>query len=317
MTLAAPKQSLLRSSGSVRLNRIALAQQRNRRNLTKPRPVGQSREGFVRVLLTLRVRIRHAERDEYTTNFVRSQGLNHNKRMAANSFTTDGYLLLRSVVGPGERARLLRAIAAAESNDGVRQRRGATYAIRDLLWSSTDLRDALMDIGIDQLVSDAIGRNAFPIDAMLFDKHADANWTGPGHQDLVMPVAGEVFEDGFEGWVMRRNGVYVELPAAALSDIVAARIHLDDAPAENGALAVVPGSHTRGRLRDSDLAGIALSEYTVCDALAGDVLLMRPLLVHCSSPARDPGHRRVLHVVYATREPGKLVRWRETIETTK
>jgi len=32
---------------------------------------------------------------------------------------------------------------------------------------------------------------------------------------------------------------------------------------------------------------------------AGGLLLMRPLLLHASSPARRPGHRRVIHLEYA------------------
>jgi len=55
-----------------------------------------------------------------------------------------------------------------------------------------------------------------------------------------------------------------------------------------------------------------------CLTARGGALLMRPLLLHASSPARVPGHRRVLHLEFAaeplpaglewygtrTREPG-------------
>jgi hypothetical protein len=40
--------------------------------------------------------------------------------------------------------------------------------------------------------------------------------------------------------------------------------------------------------------------------------LMRPLLLHASSPARQPGHRRVIHLEYASEAlPGGL-QWYET-----
>ena len=39
-----------------------------------------------------------------------------------------------------------------------------------------------------------------------------------------------------------------------------------------------------------------------CVAGAGDVLILRPLLLHRSSPSRGEGQRRVLHVVYGTQE---------------
>jgi len=38
----------------------------------------------------------------------------------------------------------------------------------------------------------------------------------------------------------------------------------------------------------------------VCVARAGDVLLMRPLLVHASSAASQANHRRVVHLDYAS-----------------
>lgn len=45
-------------------------------------------------------------------------------------------------------------------------------------------------------------------------------------------------------------------------------------------------------------------------ALASAQLLMRPLTLHRSSPSQDPGHRRVLHVVYAARPPNSGLKWR-------
>jgi hypothetical protein len=40
-----------------------------------------------------------------------------------------------------------------------------------------------------------------------------------------------------------------------------------------------------------------------CLARTGEALLMRPLLLHASSVAKEPRHRRVLHVVYYAGAP--------------
>ena len=49
------------------------------------------------------------------------------------------------------------------------------------------------------------------------------------------------------------------------------------------------------------------TEPVVCDAAAGDALIMCPLLLHASSPADAPRHRRVLHIEYTgTDLPGGL-----------
>jgi ectoine hydroxylase-related dioxygenase (phytanoyl-CoA dioxygenase family) len=92
--------------------------------------------------------------------------------------------------------------------------------------------------------------------------------------------------------------------------MVALRIHLDDCPAANGALAVIPGSHLQGKLGDVALGELPRDGYVPCEAAAGDVLAMRPLLVHRSSPAEVPARRRVVHVVYAAGQPGEKVRWK-------
>ncbi len=152
------------------------------------------------------------------------------------------------------------------------------------------------------------GSPAFPINVTYFDKNADANWKVPGHQDLMMPVEREVAEPGFSGWNRKLGVVYVEPPAEVLSNLVALRVHLDACSAANGALAVVPESHRRGKLRDADITAIPSDDFTICDAAAGDILLMKPLLVHRSSQGTEPSHRRVLHIVYATEQPGKNLR---------
>jgi hypothetical protein len=185
-----------------------------------------------------------------------------------------------------------------------------SHAARNLLWDRPQLRETLRALGLDTLAGQALGRAALPINALLLDKTAGSNWKVPGHQDLMMPVAREEPEAGFTGWCTKGGVVHVEPPVEVLAGLVALRIHLDDCPRSNGALAVVPGSHRRGKLRDAALAEFPLEAFTACQAVAGDVLAMKPLLVHRSSPAESPGHRRVLHVVYASDEPGHLVRWK-------
>jgi hypothetical protein len=44
---------------------------------------------------------------------------------------------------------------------------------------------------------------------------------------------------------------------------------------------------------------------------AGGVVVMRPLILHASSPAVSPSHRRVVHLEYAAEDlPGGLA-WHE------
>jgi hypothetical protein len=94
------------------------------------------------------------------------------------------------------------------------------------------------------------------------------------------------------------------------NEAYAARNLLWELPETAILLADVPGSHLGGKLRGAQISAIPAERYTICAAAAGDVLLLKPLIVHRSSPADVPAHRRALHVVDAAAHPGAAVRWK-------
>jgi ectoine hydroxylase-related dioxygenase (phytanoyl-CoA dioxygenase family) len=112
-----------------------------------------------------------------------------------------------------------------------------------------------------------------------FDKSAGANWFVPWHQDRA--------EDG------------QERPVRQLERTVALRIHLDDCDENNGPLEVIPGSHIAGRLdADAIAARTGTTAPLLCLTVRGDIVAMRPLLIHRSQRARIPAARRVIHLEY-------------------
>jgi ectoine hydroxylase-related dioxygenase (phytanoyl-CoA dioxygenase family) len=79
------------------------------------------------------------------------------------------------------------------------------------------------------------------------------------------------------------------------------RLHLDDCDESNGALQVIPGSHQAGRLDPDAIAQCRIQKLpTICAVARGGAVLMRPLLLHSSSTAREPKHRRVVHLEFAS-----------------
>jgi hypothetical protein len=75
---------------------------------------------------------------------------------------------------------------------------------------------------------------------------------------------------------------------------------IDDCGDSNGPLRVIPPSHTAGQLSAVDIERPrAETREFVCRARRGDILVMRPLLLHASTAAVAAGHRRVLHIEYA------------------
>jgi Phytanoyl-CoA dioxygenase (PhyH) len=135
--------------------------------------------------------------------------------------------------------------------------------------------------GLLDLAGRLLGRPAQLTRLQAFDKSPAANWFVPWHQDRA--------EDGLERDV------------ATLERTLALRVHLDDCDESNGPLEVVPGSHIHGRLdADATAAMVATKPSRVCLAVRGDIVAMRPLLLHRSQRARVPAARRVVHMEFVT-----------------
>jgi hypothetical protein len=210
-------------------------------------------------------------------------------------FSRRGFVVCAQAVAPHRLGHLWRVVASKLDAPAAKQRRGETYAVRNLLSGRPALVPVLASLGIDRIAESALGVAVVALDATFFDKNAGANWTVPSHQDVIMPaVAAPADSQTF----VRFGATYAEAPEQVLRSLVAIRIHFDDCPPDNGALAVVPGSHHR-RMEAADLAALGPDAFVVCPCRAGDVLVMSPLLVHRSSPATQPNHRKVLHVVYS------------------
>jgi ectoine hydroxylase-related dioxygenase (phytanoyl-CoA dioxygenase family) len=138
-----------------------------------------------------------------------------------------------------------------------------------------------------------------PVRAILFDKSPEVNWLVPWHQDLSLAVRERCDVPGFGPWSLKDGLPHVQPPAAWLEAMLTIRLHLDDAGKENGALRVLPGSHRRGKLDGETIARLRESIAEECiDAAAGDVFLMRPLLLHASGRSSSGRRRRVLHIEY-------------------
>jgi ectoine hydroxylase-related dioxygenase (phytanoyl-CoA dioxygenase family) len=158
------------------------------------------------------------------------------------------------------------------------------------------------ELMLDRIAEDALGGAAFPIDAVFFDKRSDANWAVPAHQDVVIPVPFSADLAGVRNLRHRHGLTYGEPTDHVLQELVALRVHFDDAGPENGALSVVHGSHSLGRLSGAEILRIPSESYTQYDCRAGDVLLLKPLAVHRSGRSILPTHRRVLQILYAPRD---------------
>lgn len=104
---------------------------------------------------------------------------------------------------------------------------------------------------------------------------------------------------GYGPWSIKDETPHVQPPLALLEKMMTMRLHLDETPAENGALKVVAGSHRLGRICSEQIPDLTSDSVVTCACRAGDILLMSPLLLHSSSRSMVPQHRRVIHVEFA------------------
>ena len=187
---------------------------------------------------------------------------------------------------------------------------GSAYGGRNLL-ALPEVRNLAAEHAIRALIEPIVGRTAIPVRALFFDKTPEANWPVLWHQDLTIAVAERHDLEGWGPWSIKAGIPHVESPPSLLAAMLTIRLHLDDCHAGNGPLRVIPGSHTLGRLSRERIQAIRQStDETTCLAPEGSALLMRPLLLHASSPAKAPAHRRVLHIEFAREDAlPALLKW--------
>ena len=214
---------------------------------------------------------------------------------------TDGFTVLPRVFAP-ERVDLIvdeltTALNAPVSVGRIQSETGTLYAARNIL----TLWPAAADVWREPVLSDALVHILGPdfglVRTLFFDKPPRQSWTLPWHKDLTVAVRDNQLPSIHFRRPTQKAGVpHAEAPQELLERMLTVRIHLDDVTAENGPLKVIPGSHRSGKmLPNGDVPA------TTILANRGDVLLMRPLLAHCSGHAHPETwrHRRILHLEFA------------------
>ena len=216
-----------------------------------------------------------------------------------NAVATDGFTIVEAVLSRLTVNRLLSALEQVGDTGSIRKR-GGIFAVRNLLDISPEVRELADSESIRALVEPVLGTHFFPVRGILFDKIPGANWKVPWHQDVTIAVQQRVETKGFGPWSMKAGVLHVQPPVEVLEHMISVRVPLDPCGEENGALRVLPGSHHCGRIPEQAIAAMRETPDIVCAVGVGGALLMRPLLLHASSPSKVPGHRRVVHLDFAS-----------------
>lgn len=181
---------------------------------------------------------------------------------------------------------------------------------RDLLQHAW-CRDLVARLREGLCAARVLDEDAVAVQCTVFRKSEARNWKVALHQDLSIPVAQRIAHPALSGWSLKQDRHFVQPPTTLLERALAVRLHLDACGAGDGPLRVVPGSHRHGRLSLETARGLRAAHGEVeCTARPGDLLIMRPLLLHASSKAVQPsGRRRVLHFLFGPRDPGFGLCW--------
>lgn len=225
----------------------------------------------------------------------------------AAAIERDGFALRADVVDDATITAVLAACQSAAEHTIARQ--GRVYARRNLL-ELAEVRRLAESQSLRPLVETVLGPSACVVRALLFDKVPGANWHVGWHQDLIIPVQERTDVPGFGPWTVKAGQPHVKPPTEVLTKMLTLRVHLDDAPLENGPLKLIPGSHRHGELEANEVKQRIEERLPFVAACArGSVLAMRPLTLHASSPADQVSHRRVLHLEYAGGALPSGLRW--------
>jgi len=216
----------------------------------------------------------------------------------AGQLAADGFALVRGVYSLEDCHRLgrelLAVLAACKDEASALRRNGVVYGARNLLHLFPAASELWRRPALENVLLEVLGPKCGLVRGLFFDKPPGANWSLPWHRDFTIAV----HEHGPIGGAFcnptTKAGVpHVEAPDEVLRQMLTLRIHLDAVTTDNGPLEVLPGSHAN---RDAN----PNREPVRILAAAGDVLAMRPLLMHASgeSVPGGPPHRRVIHLEF-------------------
>lgn len=160
------------------------------------------------------------------------------------------------------------------------------------------------------LAGTILGSKPSIVRVIFFDKSSYKNWFVTWHQDKTIALNNKVEAAGWGPWSFKDKTHHVQPPLEVLNKMVTFRLHLDDANENNGCLKVIPKSHKLGILSHPEITEVVnTQEPHLCEVKKGDLMLMKPLIIHSSSKSVIPDHRRVVHIEYSNYQLPENLKW--------
>ena len=231
----------------------------------------------------------------------------HKIELAENGFT-----IVDNIYAIQEIAQILLTIDQADKTKETFRKSADLFAIRQFLREIPETTNLVFNDKLKEAIRQLFGDNYFVVKSIYFDKPETSNWYVPYHQDLTISVDKKVALENFGPWTTKQNQFAVQPPLDLLENIYTIRIHLDDTDENNGALRVIPKSHSKKIYRPETIDWTTETE-TTCNVKQGGIMMMKPLLLHSSSRTTNNKKRRVIHIEFSNQELPGEIKWAERL----
>jgi len=221
-----------------------------------------------------------------------------------------GFTILNDIYAAEEINNIAKAIDAADADRSNFRKSGDLFAIRQFLKEIPGLKDLIFTPALKNVIDQLFGDDYFLVKSIYFDKPESSNWFVAYHQDLTISVDQKAEISGFGPYTNKHNQFAVQPPLNILENSFTIRIHLDDTNKENGALKVIPDSHSKGIYRPENIDWATETEVS-CDVKRGGIMIMKPLLLHSSGRTTNNQKRRVIHLEFSNVMLPKELQWSE------
>jgi hypothetical protein len=248
-----------------------------------------------------------------TPDYIKPADSLHAER---ESIAASGFFIFNTFLDSETTTQLIRAVESLPPDEqSSRTRRQSSFARRNLL--SQPFVHSVIHSRLTTDLINALAPGCIPVRAILFDKTGDANWTVPWHQDRSIAVRERLNAPNFGPWSTKAGITHVQPPVEILKQMFTLRFHLDPCDTTNGPLRVIPATHHH-ILDQTEIDQILrTTPQTTCTCQPGGLLIMKPLILHASSPAAHLSHRRVIHVEFGPPSLPHNLQWAKDTPTQK
>lgn len=225
------------------------------------------------------------------------------ERLAVLEFEKDGVELRESVLSA-------ETIALVKSDIDLDSEKFKIFGVRNLEKRFASISTLVLDDMVTSIASECLKGQAKLVRALFFDKTPEKNWYVTWHQDKTVALNRKIDKEEWSQWSMKDGAHHVQPPVEVLNQMVTLRLHIDSTNEDNGCLKVIPGTHREGILKQEAIdKKVKQQPYASCVVGAGGAVIMRPHILHSSSKAKNPSHRRVVHLEYSSYALPSGVSW--------